>query len=68
MSHCRDDIDHKGEPINWGQWAITCDDPDFSGQGSQDTGEDYGPAPGILAAIMACKHHVQLLDSEPGEL
>lgn len=46
VSMHRDDIDHHGSKIDWGQWAITCDDPDFGGQGSQDTGEDYGPAPG----------------------
>ena len=42
----RDDVDHKGEKVNWGKWAITCDDPDFGGEGSPDTGDDYGPAPG----------------------
>lgn len=43
---CRDDISHTGEKIDWGQWAITGDDPDFNGTGNPDTGEDYGPAPG----------------------
>lgn len=47
---CRDDIEHEGERIDWGKWAITCDDPDFGGEGSQDTGDDYGPAPGTSAA------------------
>lgn len=44
---CRDDVTHDGEKIDWGKWAITCDDPDFGGEGMHDTGEDYGPAPGI---------------------
>ena len=43
---CRDDVNHKGEGIDWGQWAITGDDPDFGGTGNPDTGDDYGPAPG----------------------
>lgn len=45
----RDDIDHKGEKVDWGKWAITCDDPDFGGEGNEDTGSDYGPAPGNAA-------------------
>ncbi len=49
---CRDDINHKGEKIDWGQWAITGDDPDFGGQGSADTGDDYGPAPGGYEAVV----------------
>jgi len=47
---CRDDVNHKGEKIDWGQWAITGDDPDFGGTGNPDTGDDYGPAPGIVSA------------------
>ena len=43
---CRDDVNHKGEKIDWGQWAITGNDPDFNGTGNPDTGDDYGPAPG----------------------
>lgn len=49
---CRDDVNHKGEKIDWGQWAITGDDPDFGGTGNPDTGDDYGPAPGALS----CTH------------
>ena len=26
--------------------AITCNDPDFHGEGNPDSGEDYGAAPG----------------------
>ncbi|KAL0051267.1 hypothetical protein WJX82_004481 [Trebouxia sp. C0006] len=43
----RDDVSHKGEKVDWGKWAITCDDPDFGGEGSPDTGDDYGPAPDL---------------------
>ena len=43
---CRDDVNHKGEKIDWGKWAITGNDPDFNGTGNPDTGDDYGPAPG----------------------
>ncbi len=43
---CSDDIDHNGKPIDWGQWAITSNDPEFNGSGNPDTGDDYGPAPG----------------------
>ena len=42
----RDDVDHPGESVAWGQWAITSNDPDFRGRGATDSGEDYGPAPG----------------------
>ena len=42
----RDDVDHPGESVAWGQWAITSNDPDFRGRGASDSGEDYGPAPG----------------------
>ena len=49
MTACRDDVEHKGERVDWGKWAITCDDPDFGGEGQTDTGEDYGPAPGTAA-------------------
>ena len=45
---CRDDIEHEGEKVDWGKWAITCDDPDFGGEGQHDTGDDYGPAPGTI--------------------
>ncbi len=47
---CRDDVNHKGEKLDWGQWAITGDDPDFGGTGNPDTGDDYGPAPGDVSA------------------
>ncbi|KAI8471662.1 MAG: alpha-amylase [Monoraphidium minutum] len=43
----RDDVDHKGERIDWGQWAVTCDDPLFNGQGNADTGADYPAAPDL---------------------
>ena len=43
----RDDIPHPGSRIDWGPWAITCNDPDFNGKGSRDTGEDYGPSPDL---------------------
>ena len=46
MWWCRDDVNHKGEKLDWGQWAITGNDPDFGGTGNPDTGDDYGPAPG----------------------
>ena len=42
----RDKVPHPGSSIAWGRWAITCNDPDFRGQGAPDSGEDYGPAPG----------------------
>ena len=42
----RDDVDHRGNRIDWGRWAITSNDPDFKGEGNPDTGEDYGAAPG----------------------
>ncbi|KAK9830242.1 hypothetical protein WJX72_010520 [[Myrmecia] bisecta] len=42
-----DDVDHNGKPIDWGQWAITGDDPEFNGSGNPDTGDDYGPAPDL---------------------
>lgn len=45
---CRDDVSHSGEKIDWGQWAITGNDPEFGGTGNPDTGDDYGPAPGAL--------------------
>ena len=41
-------MDHPGESVAWGRWAITSNDPDFRGKGSQDSGDDYGPAPGTL--------------------
>jgi alpha-amylase len=43
----RDDIPHPGAKIDWGPWAITCNDPDFNGKGSRDTGDDYGPSPDL---------------------
>lgn len=43
----RDDVDHNGRKIDWGKWAITCNDPEFGGTGNPDTGEDYGPAPDL---------------------
>lgn len=42
-------MDHHGKHIDWGKWAITCNDPDFHGEGNPDTGEDYGAAPGESA-------------------
>ena len=45
----QDENPRNGTPIDWGQWAITGNDPEFKGQGNADTGEDYGPAPGVLA-------------------
>ncbi|KAK9863728.1 hypothetical protein WJX84_007385 [Apatococcus fuscideae] len=33
--------------LDWGTWAITSDDPDFKGQGSKDTGADFGAAPDL---------------------
>jgi len=33
--------------IDWDARAITCENPQFGGQGSQSTGEDYLPAPNI---------------------
>ena len=41
------DLDADGEPVHWGQWAITCDDPAFYGKGGPDSGENYGPAPDL---------------------
>ncbi|KAK9918323.1 hypothetical protein WJX75_003181 [Coccomyxa subellipsoidea] len=43
----RDDVSHSGEKIDWGQWAITGNDPEFGGTGNPDTGDDYGPAPDL---------------------
>lgn len=53
---CRDDVDHPGESVAWGQWAITSNDPDFRGRGATDSGEDYGPAPGatFILKCLAC--------------
>ena len=42
----RDDVEHPGRSLAWGPWAITNDDPEFRGRGAQDSGDDYGPAPG----------------------
>lgn len=46
-NHFRDDVPHPGAKIDWGPWAITCNDPDFNGSGSQDSGSDYGPSPDL---------------------
>lgn len=35
----RDDVDHQGNRIDWGKWAITSNDPTFKGTGNPDTGE-----------------------------
>jgi len=42
-----DEVDHQGRLLNWGKWAITGDDPNFNGQGNQDTGENYDAAPDL---------------------
>ncbi|KAI3436462.1 hypothetical protein D9Q98_005879 [Chlorella vulgaris] len=42
-----DDVSHDGKPINWDQWAITCDDPKFNGTGNPDSGDDYEAAPDL---------------------
>lgn len=55
MWWCRDDVNHKGEKLDWGQWAITGNDPDFGGTGNPDTGDDYGPAPGGIIRLPAPK-------------
>jgi len=49
-------VDHPGESVAWGQWAITSNDPDFRGRGATDSGEDYGPAPGMIfqPTCLAC--------------
>jgi hypothetical protein len=49
----RDDVDHNNNSIDWGQWAITSDDPDFGGTGNPDTGADYGAAPGEPRTLIA---------------
>lgn len=33
-----DDVDHDGKSLDWGRWAITCNDHEFGGQGNPDTG------------------------------
>ncbi|GFR45415.1 hypothetical protein Agub_g6794 [Astrephomene gubernaculifera] len=43
----RDDVKHTGRRIDWGRWAITCNDPAFKGSGNPDTGDDFGPAPDL---------------------
>lgn len=43
----RDDVTHDGRKIDWGQWAITGNDPEYNGTGNPDTGDDYGPAPDL---------------------
>ena len=49
--HCSDDRSQiDGAAIDWGRWAITGNDPDFGGKGAPDTGDDYGPAPGMMPA------------------
>ena len=51
-------MNHKGEKIDWGQWAITGNDPDFNGTGNPDTGDDYGPAPGRQAKPRQTAHDI----------
>ena len=46
MPHSGTTSNHNNEPIDWGQWAITSNDPDFNGTGNPDTGADYGRGPG----------------------
>lgn len=43
----RDDVDHEGRKVDWGQWAITSTDTTFKGTGNPDTGDDYEPAPDL---------------------
>eukprot|EP00877_Chromochloris_zofingiensis_P005318 jgi/Chrzof1/14788/Cz09g16070.t1 len=42
-----DDVDHDGKSLDWGRWAITCNDHEFGGQGNPDTGADFGGAPDL---------------------
>jgi alpha-amylase len=35
----RDDVDHPGHKIDWGEWAIAGDDHEFGGRGNRDSGE-----------------------------
>eukprot|EP00878_Enallax_costatus_P012740 GHUV01013304.1.p1 GENE.GHUV01013304.1~~GHUV01013304.1.p1 ORF type:complete len:368 (+),score=80.23 GHUV01013304.1:345-1448(+) len=42
-----DDHDHDGHPIDWGRWAIVCNDHEFGGQGQHDTGDDFWGAPDL---------------------
>ena len=51
-------MNHKGEKIDWGQWAITGNDPDFNGTGNPDTGDDYGPAPGRETELCHTAHNI----------
>jgi hypothetical protein len=43
----RDDVDHSGRCINWGEWAITADDCHFPGKGHNDSGAHYAAAPDL---------------------
>lgn len=40
-----DDIDHEGNKVNWGKWAIV--EGDFGGTGNKDSGEDFHAAPDL---------------------
>ena len=48
---CRDDVDHRGNRLDWGKWAICSDDYQFGGTGGLKTGADYNPAPGTLVMV-----------------
>ena len=39
------DLDADGEPIHWGDWAITCDDPAFSGRARRTLAKIAVPLP-----------------------
>lgn len=40
-----DDIDHEGNKVNWGKWAVV--EGDFGGTGNKDSGEDFHAAPDL---------------------
>lgn len=42
-----DESDHAGNRLNWGAWAITCDDTGFPGKGHKDSGAAYASAPDL---------------------